>query len=309
MEVAQATVDEKPTRGGALAVLRLMRPKQWAKNLLVFAALLFTAKLSDRGMLLLACEAFLAMCLVSSATYVINDIADAERDKAHPRKRLRPIASGQVSRASAGILATLLLLGGLAIAFAINRLSLAVVIGYLLMQVLYNGWMKRTPVADVFCIAVGFVLRAVLGAAALAVSISGWLLFCTGALALMLGFAKRRQEFIAQGSDAASRESLSGYSKQALDALVMVFAGSAILCYGIYCLESPTAKKYPGLVITALFVAYGISRYLWLVFAQNEGEEPETLLFKDPHILASVVFFVAAAAAAMSGLKFPVVGG
>ncbi len=308
MDVTGAMQESTP-RAGITAWLRLLRPKQWSKNLLVFAALLFTGNLHDTHRLAVACLAFAAMCLVSSSTYIFNDLADATRDRAHPRKKLRPIAVGLISKPAAIMVALVLLAGGVGLAFWINRLSLAVVLGYLLIQVLYNGWLKRTPVADVYCIAVGFVLRAVLGAAALAVSISGWLLFCTGALALMLGFAKRRQEFIAQGSETASRESLMGYSKQALDAFVMVFAGAAILCYGIYCLESPTAKRFPGLVVTALFVAYGISRYLWLVFAQNEGEEPETLLFKDPHILASVVLFIASAAAAMGGLKFPVIDG
>lgn len=291
------------------AVVRLLRPKQWAKNLLVFAALLFTGNLRDPHLLPLALMAFAAMCLTSSATYVFNDLADAERDRAHPRKKNRPVASGLVGTSLAWAIALVLLAAGVGIAALINRTSLAVVVGYLLIQAMYNIALKRIPVADVFCIAVGFVLRAVLGAAAVSVPISGWLLFCTGALALMLGFAKRRQEYVSQGSDAASRESLAGYTKAALDAMVMVYAGAAILCYGIYCLESPTAKKYPGLVVTALFVAYGISRYLWLVFAQNEGEEPETLLFKDLHILLSVILFIAAAAAAMSGLQFPVVGG
>ncbi len=289
--------------------MRLLRPKQWAKNLLVFAALLFTGNLRDPHLLPLALMAFAAMCLTSSATYVFNDLADAERDRAHPRKKNRPIATGLVGTGLAWGLGLVLLAAGVGIAALINRTSLAVVVGYLLIQAMYNIALKRIPVADVFCIAVGFVLRAVLGAAAVSVPISGWLLFCTGALALMLGFAKRRQEYVSQGSDTASRESLAGYTKAALDAMVMVYAGAAILCYGIYCLESPTAKKFPGLVITALFVAYGISRYLWLVFAQNEGEEPETLLFKDVHILLSVILFIAAAAAAMSGLQFPVVGG
>jgi len=303
-----ATAGAKRISKGS-AWLRLLRPKQWSKNLLVFAALLFTGNLHDPQGLTLAGLAFLAMCLASSGVYIGNDVADADRDRAHPRKRGRPIAAGLVSPVAALVASSALIVASLCIAETLNRLSLATVVGYLLMQVLYNFWLKRTAVADVFCIAVGFVLRAVLGAAALGVSISGWLLFCTGSLALMLGFAKRRQEFLAQGSEALSRESLASYSKEALDSLVLVFSATSILCYGIYCLESPTAKRYPGLVLTALFVAYGISRYLWLVFAQNEGEEPETLLFKDLHLLASVVLFIFAAAAAVSGWQLSVIGG
>ena len=159
---------------------------------------------------------------------------------------------------------------------------------------------------DVFVIATGFIVRAVLGASALVVAISGWFLFCTGALALMLGFAKRRNEFITQGETASSsRESLTHYSKPALDALVVIFATGAAICYGIYTLQSSAAREHPSLILTAPFVFYGITRYVLLVFQQDEGGEPADLLFGDWHIIGSVVCFIAAAALAISGLKLP----
>jgi 4-hydroxybenzoate polyprenyltransferase len=248
------------------------------------------------------------MCLVSSATYIFNDIQDAERDRAHPKKRLRPIASGAVSAHTASFLAFILLIGGLALGWLLGLASLAVIAGYILIQVAYNLGLKRVPVADVYAIAMGFVLRATLGAAAIDVRISGWLLFCTGGLALTLGFAKRRQEFIVQGEErAATRQSLVHYNLKALDALVVMFATAASLCYGVYTLESQTAARYPALILTAPFVFYGVTRYVLLVFTLDEGGEPEEVLFKDPHMLASIVLFFIAAIIAVTWHRVPLI--
>lgn len=290
-----------------LALVRLLRVKQWTKNLLVFAAWIFTGSaLHDSSTAPRVLVAFFAMCFVSSATYVFNDVADVERDRAHPKKRLRPIASGAVSIPLAVILAVVLMGLGLAGGFGLTHTTGFVLVAYLALQVLYNAGLKRAPVADVFTISLGFILRAALGAAAISVTISSWLLFCTAALALMLGFAKRRSEFIQQGeARAMSRESLAGYTRSALDALVIMFACGAALCYGVYAVESTTAQKYPGLILTSLFVFYGISRYVLVVFSQDEGGEPETLLFKDRHILFSIAMFVLTALLAMSGLHLP----
>jgi 4-hydroxybenzoate polyprenyltransferase len=291
-----------------MAYLRLLRPKQWSKNLLVFAAILFTNKLTDMHALSLTLMAFFGMCFVSSTAYILNDLQDVEKDRAHPRKRLRPIASGQVSKGAAMALAVVTFALAAVLLALVGPKALAVVGLYILLQVFYNLAGKRMPVMDVFIIGTGFVLRAVLGAAAIGREISVWLLLCTGGLALLLGFAKRRHEFILQGDNrSASRASLAGYSRQALDALVVMTATGAALCYAIYALESPTAQKYPALFITILFVYYGICRYVLIVFANDEGGEPETLLFKDKHILASVVLFVVSAIVALSVVKIPLV--
>ena len=290
------------------SVVRLVRPKQWAKNVLVFAALLFTGGALEPGAWLRAVAAFVAMCLVSSGTYVFNDLVDVERDRRHPVKRSRPLASGAISRAMGVAVGLLLLALGIGTALALGTGVFGTVLIYLAIQVAYNTRLKRVAVADVFTIAAGFVLRAILGAAAIGVGISGWLLFCTGGLALMLGFAKRRNEYILQGDDrSASRESLVHYSRPALDALVVVFAGVSAMCYGLYCLQSGTAHRFPALILTAPFVFYGICRYTLIVFSLNEGGEPADVLFKDRHIIASVVLFVAAALLAMSGLRLPLV--
>lgn len=287
-------------------MIKLLRPKQWTKNLLVFAALLFTGSYGDTKLVGLAVLAFVAMCLISSGVYIFNDIRDKERDAKHPRKKNRPIASGSVSVATASAIGVVLLVAGLGLAFPLQAKAMWIVTVYLALQVLYNGWLKMVPIADVFLISSGFVLRAALGAAAINVQVSGWLLFCTGALALLIAFGKRRHEFVLQGEDRqASRESLQHYTRSALDSLVTMSACAAAICYGVYSLESGTAQKHPALIITAPFVFYGICRYVFLVFSVDEGGEPENLLFKDPHIVASLVLFVATALLAMSGLPMP----
>jgi 4-hydroxybenzoate polyprenyltransferase len=289
-----------------LNLLILLRPKQWSKNLLVFAAFIFTGSFRDPAAARFVIIAFAALCLASSFVYVINDILDIESDRLHPKKKYRPIASGAISVPMAGVVALLAIAGSAALASMLSRTSMAVLATYILLQILYNFGLKRVAVADVFLISLGFILRAVLGAAAIAVTISSWLLFCTGALALMLGFAKRRSEFILLGDRRAEvRQSLSAYSRSALHALVIMFACGAALCYGVYAVQSPTAHKYPALILTSVFVFYGICRYILIVFGTDEGGEPETILFRDKHMIFSIVMFVAMAVLAMSGFKVP----
>lgn len=292
------------------AILRLMRPKQWSKNLLVFAGLLFTGSFNDSELLVRALIAFAAMCLASSGTYALNDALDVERDRRHPKKKDRPVAAGLLSPTFAIGLGTVLMALGVAIAFLLNRDSGFLVVAYLLLQMLYNGVLKSVAVADVFGLSLGFVIRAMLGATCIEVKISGWLLFCTGALALLLGFAKRRHEFRTQGEDREStRKALGGYSNSALDALVLVSACVASICYGIYSLESPTAESHPALFLTTPFVFYGICRYVLLVFSYDEGGEPETVLLQDPHIIGSILGFVVMAVLAMKGIQIPWIDG
>lgn len=289
-------------------LLRLMRPKQWTKNLLVFAALIFTKGWEQSWAVQQALLAFAAMALVSSATYVFNDLRDLDRDRKHPVKQRRPIASGLVSPSVALPFGIVLLAGGFALGWTVGKGAATILAVYVALQVIYNLGLKRVPVADVFLLSLGFVLRAALGAAAIAVVISGWLLFCTGALALLLGFGKRRQEYLAQGAARVeSRESLGGYTREALDALLLMAATGAAMCYGVYSVESPTARAYPSLILTSPFVFYGITRYVFLVFSREEGGEPENLLFRDAHLLFSIVGFLAAALLAMSGFHLPLV--
>ncbi|MEQ1933675.1 MAG: UbiA prenyltransferase family protein [Fimbriimonadaceae bacterium] len=287
-------------------MLKLIRPKQWSKNLLVFAGPIFGARILDTGSLFVALIAFLAMCFLSSATYILNDLIDAKADRNHPQKKDRPIASGAVSTTTALLLALMFSLAAFFLGSYLNHASWILLSTYGVLQVLYNLILKRVAIADVFTISLGFIVRAVLGAAAVSVPISGWLLFCTGALALMLGFAKRRHEFILQGaSREASRTSLSDYSLPALDALVIMTATGAAICYGVYTVNSKTAERHPAIIVTSLFVFYGIARYVQLTFSRDEGGEPADLLFKDAHLLLSVALFLFTAVLSMLGWKIP----
>lgn len=292
------------------AIFRLIRPKQWSKNLLVFAALLFTGRFKEIPSVERALIAFAAMCLVSSAIYIINDLLDVERDRAHPVKKNRPIASGQVPIPVAIVLSIIFAAAALTLGFGLNRSSGSLLVVYLFLQAAYNGGLKHVALADVFLLASGFVLRAMLGATALEVGISGWLLACTGSLALMLGFGKRRHEFVLQGDGRAkSREVLAGYNLETLNAFLIMCAVCAAQSYTVYAIMSPNAHQFPGLMLTSPFVLYGVFRYVYLVFRAGEGGEPENLLFKDPHILITILLFVAVSVLALKGFHLRIIEG
>lgn len=279
----------------------LARPKQFTKNLLVFAALIFTNSFTETVPVVLSLLAFAAMCLLSASGYVLNDLLDAPKDRLHPKKRHRPIAAGTVSQTEAQVFAAVLLAGALALGILLGGDALLWLGLYAGIYLAYNFAFKAVAVADVFAISLGFVVRAALGAAAIDVTISGWLLLCTGALALTLGFGKRRSEFMSMGEQRGeSRPSLLEYTLPSLDALLLLSAGGAVLSYGVYSIESATAARYPALVVTTLFVAYGVFRYVFLVLAQGEGAEPETMLVEDRHILASVLLFCLATVIALN---------
>ena len=311
-------------------LVRLVRVKQWTKGLFVFAALLFTRGWTDPRAVGASLVAFAAMTLASVAMYLFNDVRDLEADRAHPTKRDRSLASGRVGVAVArwGFLIALpvltfgpLLAGtfdpggnasggpwsvGSPLSGGIGLLICAW--GYLALQLAYNLRLKRAAVADVATIAFGFVLRVVAGAVAIRAPLSGWILLCTAFLALLIGFGKRRHEFHLAGLVAgATRPALAGYTAASLDALLVFSAACAALSYGVYSVESATAKAYPALILTAPFVVYGVMRYLVLVFG-GEGGEPESLVVRDAGLLVSLAGFLVAAYAALSGLRLPFVG-
>ena len=290
-------------------MLRLLRPKQWTKNLLVLAAPLYTNRFHEPDTMLAVLLAFVSLCLVSSATYCANDVLDANRDRLHPRKKLRPVAAGLVTPAQAWLLAVVLALGGFTLGFAVGTGVAWMLAAYLLIQAAYNFALKRVAIVDVFAVSTGFVLRAALGAVAIGASISGWLLFVTGSLALLLAFGKRRQEFL-QGEEgrSATREALRGYNLPSLDALVVFSAALGALGYGIYAIESPTAQLYPSLVLTTPFVMWGVARYLVIVFSSELSEEPEKVVFGDTQMVLALLGFLGASVLAMRGLALPFVG-
>ncbi|MCE9560400.1 MAG: UbiA prenyltransferase family protein [Armatimonadetes bacterium] len=284
----------------------MLRPKQWTKNLLALAAWVFTASYTSGPKTVQVLLAILCLCLASSATYALNDVLDAEADQNHPTKKNRPIASGEVSSKVGILIAVGCLVGAFVVAWLLGR-STVLALGFFLgIHLLYNAFLKKIAIADVLFIGIAFVQRAALGAIAINVKISAWLLFVTGTLALLIGFAKRRQEFsIPDIQEAETRIALKGYSQPLLDYLVVFSATLATLSYGIYVIESDTARAHPSLILTAPFVIFGILRYLSLVFGRNEGGEPESLILKDIPLLVTIALFGVMSVACLSGLSLP----
>jgi 4-hydroxybenzoate polyprenyltransferase len=282
-------------RSTAALLLISLRPEQWTKNLFVFAGLLFGHRLFDGGSVLLAFGAFAIFCALSGAVYLFNDVADRAADRAHPLKRHRPIASGELSPRAA--LVTAGVLGAAALQSAVLlRPALALVAGaYLAILLLYTTALKHVVIVDVLAIAAGFVLRAVAGAVAVDVPISQWLLVCTTLLALFLALSKRRHELTLLNDTATDhRRILEEYSPYLLDQMVGVVTASTLVAYAIYATSSETAGRLgtDRLGLTIPFVLYGIFRYLYLVHQKRGGGSPATLLLSDRPLLACVALWV-----------------
>ncbi len=269
--------------------VRAARPRQWTKNLLIFAGLIFSHRLSDGNALQMALLTFFAFCFISSAGYLLNDLIDKEGDRKHPEKRNRPIASGAISPMAAVTFAVVLALCGVGFALAASRFAVYAIGIYALNQTLYVTIARKVAILDVFVISFGFLIRAVAGAWVLAVYISPWLLLCTLLLALFLGFAKRRHEL---ALEIGTRDSLGGYSMQLLDQLIGISAGSAVIAYSVYAIQSETAKNHPLLGLTIPLPIFGVFRYLQLVYSQDRGGSPDAELIRDPWLLGTVASFM-----------------
>lgn len=266
------------------ALIAAARPAQWVKNAIILVPAIFALRATDSASMGRALAATAAFCLLSSATYLGNDIADRQKDRAHPDKRYRPLASGELSVPFASLVAALFACLGLAVALGVSGALVLVALGYLVLQIAYSSVLKGVPVLDVFAIAAGFVLRVVAGAAAVDVPISNWLYLTTLFLALFLALEKRRAEMTLMGSDASQhREILSEYSVGLLDQLVAIAASGAVITYSLYTLAPETVRKFgtDRLKLTIPFVLYGIFRYLYLVHRHNAGGQPERVLVRD----------------------------
>ncbi len=277
-------------------IFRLLRPSQWIKNGVVLAGLIFAGKAGATGLVETSLLALIAFCFLSSAVYVINDLIDRERDRAHPLKKNRPIASGRVGTGTAAVLFVILALAGLTISYLVNRDLLIVSAGYIVLMVLYTFWLKNIVIIDVMTIAAGFVLRALAGAVAINVEFSSWLLIATFVLALFLGFGKRRHEIMLLESGASDhRRSLEKYSPYLLDQLIGVVTASAVITYLFYTLSPDVIAKLGTqyLYVTIPFVIYGIFRYLYLVHKEERGGSPTTLLLTDKPLLVDVLLWLA----------------
>ena len=287
-----------PWRQASWAAARALRPRQWSKNLVLFAGILFAAKLGDAARWGEAASAFVAYCAASSAGYLVNDVRDAPHDRLHPVKRRRPIASGELTVEAAYVLAGVLLALALAVAATLGERSLLFLTMFVALQGAYTFALKEVVLVDVVAIGGLFVLRAAAGAVAVDVRISPWLLACTALLALFLGLAKRRAELLLVGADATpGRRALKGYSLAFVDRLVLVLAVSAVAAYVLYAL---TARESKEMALTIPFVLFGVLRYLVLVRRRDLGEEPEEVLLSDRPLVATVALWALTSAAVLA---------
>jgi len=275
------------------ALLVSLRPHQWTKNLVVLAALAFSKHLFDVDAVVRAGSAFVVFCALSGAAYLANDLVDAERDRAHPVKRTRPIASGALALPVARAAGTSLFALGLLASWALGPGFFLCALAYLGLNLAYTFGLKNLVILDVLAIAVGFVLRAVAGAVVIQVVFSAWLIVCTLLLALFLSLAKRRHELVTLEDAAGHRSILAEYSPYLLDQMTAVVTASCLTAYAFYTLAPETVEKYrtDRLALTIPFVIYGIFRYLYLVHRKEQGGSPSDVLLTDRPLLAATILW------------------
>ena len=273
--------------GTLRGLLKTMRPRQWVKSIIVYAALVFDGKLLDFDLFLKTTLIFAAFCLISSAVYIMNDLVDMEKDRQHPRKRLRPLASGQLDPRLAAAAAVTLGVLSLAAAFWLNLWAGVVLVVYLLQNVAYSFWLKNIVIVDVMVLSLGFLLRVVAGVVVVQVTnFSPWLYICVTLLALFLGFGKRRQEIVLLEGDASNhRASLAEYNLPLLDQIITIITTSTLVAYTFYSFDAATALAHNKMLITVPFVFYFIARYLYLVHVRHLGGAPDELLLEDRPLL------------------------
>jgi 4-hydroxybenzoate polyprenyltransferase len=306
-EASPPAVTRSPP-GVVRALFRAMRPKQWTKNGLVFVPLVFSANQywSPRSssdvvhVVALTLAAFGLFCLLSSVVYLVNDLADLEKDRLHPVKRNRPLAAGHLRPGVARAAAIVILFGALPCAFALRPSFGLVAALYFGVTVLYTFVLKHVLLLDVFAIAAGFLLRTVAGAEVIGAPISPWLYVCTTLGSLFLGFAKRRNELLLlQGDAGKHRAILTEYTPQLLDQILAVITSSTVMAYSLYTFTAENLPKNHAMMLTIPFVLFGIFRYLYLIYVKNIGGSPEDALLQDRPLLAAVVLWLVSAAAVL----------
>ena len=280
-------------------LIRAMRPQEWIKNLLVFAGVLFSGRLDQSGAIGDAVLTFVAFCAISSAGYLFNDLRDREHDRRHHEKRLRPIASGEVSPASATVTALVLAAAAILIGLVAEPEVAGLVALYGVITIAYSLGLKQLVIIDVMTIASLFILRVVAGAVAVGAHASEFLLICTGMLALFLGFTKRRQEAIieSEGAEGETRPVLEHYSVPFLDQMIAMVTATAIVSYIIYTVDSPRVGS--DMLATAPSVLYGIFRYLYLIYDRRDTRSTAAILTEDPGMIFAGVTWVGTALAVL----------
>ena len=276
------------------SLLTSLRPRQWTKNLIIFAALLFGQRLTDPRSIGRSAAAFAIFCVLSGVVYLVNDVVDREADRLHPLKAKRPIAAGDLSTGAALTAALVLGAVGLGAAYGLGVEFGHVALAYVALLACYSGPLKHIVIVDALTIAVGFVLRAVAGAVVIGVPISHWLLVLTIQLALFLALAKRRHELVELAAQATNhRASLGEYTPGLLDQLIAIVAASTLIAYAVYTISPETVAKFgtDWLGLTLPFPIYGIFRYLYLVHRRADGGNPSETLLTDRPLLACVALW------------------
>lgn len=291
-----------------LQIFRSMRPHQWTKNLVVFAGLIFSRNFREEALVLRSIDAFIVLCLLSGVIYIVNDIADIEKDRLHPTKKNRPLPSGELPVPVAAVAALVAAAVGLFMSWRLGPHFLVVAGIFCALNLLYSFVLKRVVLLDAFSISLSFVLRAIAGVEALrdvdpSIAISPWLLICTLFLSLFLAFCKRRHELTSLDNAAAHRETLRDYSPMLLDQLVGISAGGSVISYAIYTIWPETVEKFgtTHLVYTVPLVLIGVMRYLYLVYNKQKGGSPSDLLLQEKFLLVDVSAWVLLVIAILSG--------
>lgn len=275
------------------ALLKTMRPKQWVKNIFVFAALVFDEKLFQPPFLLRTAAAFVLFCLISGTVYIINDIADREKDRQHPTKRNRPLASGRLSLQVAWAGAAAFFACSTAGAFALDPALGGVILGYFVMQVAYSFLLKDLVIVDVLAIAAGFLLRVQAGViTAHATRFSPWLYICMTLLALFLGIGKRRGELVLLAGNAENhRRVLDEYNLHFLDEMIAMVTSSTVMAYSLYTFSAPNLPANHSMMLTIPFVLYGLFRYLYLIHVRGAVEPPDELVLRDKPLMLNFLLW------------------
>lgn len=275
------------------AVIVTMRPRQWLKNGLVYAPLFFDSKLIDLESLLRTTAAFVLLCLMSGAVYIMNDLVDIENDRQHPKKKDRPLASGELSPSLAAVTGIFLVIGTLVAGFFLSVSFGVVLLAYFLVQVVYSLYLKNIVLLDVITVSAGFILRVAAGVAVINVErFSPWLYVCTGFLALFIALGKRRQELILLGSNAGSHRSiLDEYSLDLIDRLNAIVTTSAVVAYSLYTFLAEGLPANNLMMLTIPLVLYAVFRYLFLIHVRHEGGAPEEIFLRDRPMQGSIVLW------------------